>query len=486
MRAAGYVDGKHLEGEGKALVVENPSDGSEVARLSGLSIEQFKAAVVAARRAFDRGDWSQMPMRDRATLLQRFVDELEARSEATIAVLVSETGCPAHSSSIVAQFATPMKMAREIIDLASSLPEREEHSLPPAETTNRFGQKVRSLRRYTPLGVVVGISAYNFPLHTGVWKVMPALIAGNSVILRPNPLTPLSAMAFAEAAQAVGLPRGVLNVVMEPGVEGAQLLSSDAAVDMVTFTGSSAVGAQVAVQAAGTFKRVQLELGGKSAQIFLPEVADKAVGAAVTVCTSHAGQGCVLGTRIFVPAEMKAEIVAKAAAAVSALRQGYSSDPATQVGPVISANQVARCEHFVQLAVQHGGRVATGGKRPAHLNRGYYFEPTVLDLPDNRNPAAQEEIFGPVVGIIGYRDIDHAVEMANDSKYGLSGYVFGKDTEQAFAVAQRVQSGAVHVNGALSSTYAAFGGIKASGVGLERGIDGMRLFQRITIHSVTG
>ena len=136
--------------------------------------------------------------------------------------------------------------------------------------------------------------------------------------------------------------------------------------------------------------------------------------------------------------------------------------------------------------MENGGRVAAGGRRPAHLDRGYFFEPTVLDLPDNKNPAAQEEIFGPVASIIGYRDIDHAVEMANDSTYGLSGYVFGKDADEAFAVAKRVHSGAVHVNGALSSTYAPFGGIKASGVGLERGVEGMRLFQRITVHSVTG
>ena len=486
MHVAGYIDGQYVKGEGKELLVENPSDGSEVARFPGLSIGQFEAAVIAARRAFDRGDWSQMPLRDRAVVLHRFVDELEARSAATIAVLASETGCPPHSGAMFAQFATPMKMAREIIDLVISLPESEEHPLPLAETTNRLGQTVRSLRRYKPLGVVVGISAYNFPLHTGVWKIMPALIIGDCVILRPNHLTPLSAMAFAAAAEAVGMPPGVLNIVLEPGVEGAQLLTTHPAVDMVTFTGSSAVGAQVAAQAAATFKRVQLELGGKSAQIFLPDAAEKAVGAAAMVCTSHAGQGCVLGTRIFVPAERKAEIVEKAAAAVSALKQGYSSDPATQVGPVISANQVSRCEHFVRLAVEHGGRVAAGGKRPAHLDRGFFFEPTVLDLPDNSNPAAQEEIFGPVVGIIGYRDIDHAVEMANDSKYGLSGYVFGKDTEQAFAVAQRVQSGAVHVNGALSSTYAAFGGIKASGIGLERGVDGMRMFQQLTIYSVTG
>lgn len=424
-------------------------------------------------------------MSERAEILHRFIDALEERSETILDILVAETGCPPHSGSIQAQFATPMRMAREIIDFMASLPETEDNVLPPQEAQNRFGQTVRSLRHYTPLGVVVGISAYNFPLHTGVWKAMPALIAGDSVILRPNPLTPLSSMAFAEAAEAVGLPPGVLNIALEAGVEGAQLLTSHPSVDMITFTGSSTVGAQVATQAAGTFKRVHLELGGKSAQIFLPDAADKAAAAAATVCTSHAGQGCVLGTRIFVPENRKAEIVEMAATAVSALRQGYSVDPETQVGPVISAGQVARCEHYVKLAVEHGGRVATGGKRPPHLERGYYFEPTVLDLPDNQNPAAQEEIFGPVVGIIGYRDIDHAVEMANDSQYGLSGYVFGEDAEEAFAVARRVHSGAVHVNGALSSTFAPFGGIKSSGIGHERGVEGMRMFQRLTVYSVT-
>lgn len=485
MQVAGYVDGQFIIGMGEELIVDNPSDGSEIARFSGCSPQQVERAVIAARGAFDRGDWSQRTMAERASTLHHLIETMEARAKEITAVLVAETGTPLNSPVILAQFATPMRMAHEIIDLMVSLPEMEEHSLPLGERTNHLGHGVRSLRRYGPLGVVTGISAYNFPLHTGVWKALPALIAGNSVILRPNPLTPLSSLAFAEAAEAVGVPPGVLNIVMEAGVEGARLLTTHPYVDMISFTGSSSVGAQVATQAAATFKRVQLELGGKSAQIFLPDAVEGAPAAAASISTSHAGQGCVLGTRIFVPRERKDEIVAKAAAAVSALRQGRSDDPRTQVGPVISANQVARCEHFVKLAVEHGGRVAAGGKRPAHLNDGYYFEPTVLDLPDNSNPAAQEEIFGPVASFIGYRDVDHAVEMANDSRYGLSGYVFGGDSDEAFAVAQRIQSGAVHVNGALSSTYVPFGGIRASGIGHERGFEGMRLFQRMVIHSVT-
>lgn len=485
MQMAGYINGAFIAGLGAELVVENPSDGGIVARFPGVSVGQVNEAIETARAAFDHGPWRRLPMAERAALLHRLIGHMEANGAAITALLVAETGCPSGSPTLHSQFAVPLRMAREIIDFMAGLPETEQNALPAGETLNRLGQSVTSLCRYAPLGVVAGISAYNFPLHTGVWKAIPALIAGDSVILRPNPLTPLSSLAFAEAADAVGLPPGVLNVVLEAGVEGAQLLTTHRAVDMITFTGSSAVGAQVATQAAATFKRVQLELGGKSAQIFMPDAAERAVNAAVSVSTSHAGQGCVLGTRIFVPEARKAEIVAKAAAAVAALRLGHTDDPETQVGPVISAKQVARCEHFVRLAVEHGGRIATGGKRPAHLNQGFFFEPTVLDLPDNKNPAAQEEIFGPVASIIGYRDLDHAVEMANDSKYGLSGYVFGNDADAAYEIATRVQSGAVHVNGALSSTYAPFGGIKSSGVGHERGVIGMRMFQRMTVHSIT-
>lgn len=486
MQAAAYINGKFVTGEGAELRVDNPSDGSELACFPGVSVEQVDMAITAAHQAFIKGEWRKRPLAERAATLHRMIDVMEQRADAIKALLVAETGCPAYSNAMQAQFATPIRMAREIIDLMASLSETEENPLPFNERHNRLNQSVRSLRSYLPLGVVVGISAYNFPLHTGVWKAIPALIAGNSVILRPNPLTPLSSLAFAEAAESAGVPAGVLNVVLESGVAGAQLLTSHQLVDLITFTGSTPVGAQVAAQAAATFKRVHLELGGKSAQIFLPDSVERAVAAAVSVCTAHAGQGCVLGTRIFVPQTHKAEIVARAAAAVTALKVGYSTDAATQVGPVISANQVKRCEHFVQLAVEHGGTVVAGGNRPAHLAGGFFFEPTVLDLPDNSNPAAQEEIFGPVVSFIGYRDIDHAIEMANDSRYGLSGYVYGNNNDEALAVAMRIDSGAVHINGALSSSYVPFGGIKSSGLGHERGIEGMRMFQRLKIYSVTG
>lgn len=486
MSHAGYINGAFTVGLGETLTVENPSDGAQVARLPGLSESQIEEAIAAARQAFDRGVWSGLAMGERAAVLRRFVEALAGRAAKLAEVIVAETGCPPHSSTMRVQVQAPLRMGLECIEFFGSLPEIEDNPLPLSERAAPTGQMLQSLRRYTPIGVVAAIAAYNFPIYTAIWKVMPALMAGNTVVLRPNPLTPLSAMVLGEAADEAGLPPGVLNVALEAGHEGARLLTTHPSVDMVAFTGSTAVGAQVAVQAAPTFKRVQLELGGKSAQIFLPDAAERMPAQAVIVCTAHAGQGCALGTRLFVPEARKAELVAQAAAALSRLKVGRALDPDTQVGPVISAAQVARCEHFVKLAVAHGGRVAAGGTRPADLDGGHYFLPTLLDLPDNSNPAAQEEIFGPVVAVIGYRDLDHAVEMANDSRYGLSGYIHGEDRALALKVAMGVRSGSVHVNGALMSTYASFGGQRASGYGRERGVEGMRLYQQLSCLTLAG
>jgi aldehyde dehydrogenase (NAD+) len=233
-------------------------------------------------------------------------------------------------------------------------------------------------------------------------------VTGNAVILRPSPLTPISALIFALAAEDAGLPPGVLNVLVEGGVEGAQILTTQPGVDMVAFTGSTNVGKQVMAQAAGTMKRVQLELGGKSAQIFLPDAASEAIVQTAGVCLSHAGQGCVLGTRVFVPEAAKSEVLAGMKAALENVPIGEVTDPGAMLGPVISAAQVERCEHFVRLAVENGATIVTGGKRPPNRPRGYFFQPTVIDAPDNQNPAAREEIFGPVVTVIGYRDVDQA------------------------------------------------------------------------------
>jgi len=467
--------------------VVSPGTEQIVAEVASASGMQVAAAIAAARQAYDAGAWSNLPASARAELLRKFTAYLIAQRDRLVELAVREAGCPVSSGTMQAQVHRPLQQLLDAITLFLTLPEFEENPLPLAERITPRGGVVQSLRRYAPVGVVAAISSYNFPLYTNLWKVIPALLAGNSVVLRPNPLTPLSALILGEAAQAVGLPAGVLNNVAEPGAAGAIALSSHPDVDMVAFTGSTAVGAQVMTQAAATMKRLQLELGGKSAQIYLPDSVAEAHTAAAQVCMAHAGQGCTLGTRIFVPEAQKAQAMqAMAATLMKAMKIGDPADPTTTVGPVISAAQRERCQRYVDLAVQAGAKVVCGGKRPASPAKGFFFEPTILDTPDNRNPAAQEEIFGPVVCVIGYRDIEHAVEMANDSPYGLSGYVYGKDTRQALAVATRLRTGTVQINGGVQSAYASLGGWGASGVGRERGIEGLRIYQQIQCLNIQG
>ncbi len=470
-----YVAGRWIDG-GEGLAVENPADETLVCELSTTPLEEIRRAVAEARRSFDDGRWAHLAARERAKVLQVFVDYLESVREPFIATMVAEAGQPRMFAEM-AQFSAGVTLARNTIDLFLSLAEEEANPVPVDELVR--GRVAISIRRFEPVGVVSAITPYNGAVIMAFQKLIPALMAGNSVILRPSPLTPLSSLAFGAAAEAAGLPDGVLSVVVESGSAGAEILTSDPGVDMVSFTGSTAVGRQILAQAALTVKRVALELGGKSAQIYLPDAVARAGAGAAAVVAMTAGQACVAATRMFVPQAQKDEVLDAVTKAYSGITVGPPSDPAALMGPVISAAQRERCERFVALAEEHGGKVAQGGGRPDGLDRGYYFEPTVLDLPDNANPAAQEEIFGPVIGVIGYRDIDHAVQMANESIYGLSGQVYGADASAATAVARRLRTGAVNVNTGMFSAYAPSGGYKQSGLGRERGIDGIHAFQEV-------
>lgn len=480
MARAGFIDGAFITGEGAALAVQDPSTEEVFTEFPGLSAGQTEQAILAARHAFDHGPWPGLSAEARVAALGRFIAALGSRVPELIEIVMREAGCPKHSPSMGSQIQGPLKLSTDLLKLYLTLPETEENPIPLADRITPYGIVLQSHRRYTPMGVVAGISAYNFPIMTALMKVIPALATGNTLVLRPSPLTPLSHLALGEAAQEAGLPPGVLNLVLESGLEGGQAMSTHGAVDLISFTGSTGVGTQIMAQAAPTMKRMQLELGGKSAQVFLPDSVAGAAGAVLQVCTSHAGQGCALGTRIFVPEESKAEVVAQTRALLEQVKVGRADDPETKLGPVISEGQRARCEHFVAAAVDAGGSVIAGGKRPAHLDKGFFFEATALDLPDNANPAAQEEIFGPVVGIIGYRDLDHAVEMANDCRFGLSGYVHGKDKGAALKVALGIKSGTVNINAGMASAYISSGGQRMSGVGRERGVEGLRIFQAQT------
>lgn len=478
-----YVNGAFEAGKGVRFGVLDPSTEETIAEIAGASIDQVEAMIAAAKAA--QPAWAALSAQERVARLRRLLARVEARMGEMREILVREAGClgganPVAQGIMGFQTMMPLAQAKDALDFYLTLPETTDNPAPLDKRINPFGQLVQSVMRYTPVGVVSAIAAYNYPFFTAVWKVIPALVTGNAVILRPSPLTPISSLVFAQAAWEIGLPAGLLGVMIEGGTEGAQLLTTHKQVDMVAFTGSTGVGVQVMKQAADTMKRLQLELGGKSAQIFLPDAVKQAYGAAAGVCMTHAGQGCVLGTRIFVPEENKAEVLAAMKASLEHAVIGDAGADATTMAPVISAAQLARCEHFVKLAVEAGATVVAGGQRAASRTRGFFFEPTILDTPDNKNPAAQEEIFGPVVSVIGYRDVEHAIEMANDSGYGLSGYVYGTDKAAALAVAKRLKTGAVNVNGGMSTAFASSGGHKMSGIGRERGEEGLRLYQNVT------
>ncbi|HEY3670932.1 MAG TPA: aldehyde dehydrogenase family protein [Acidimicrobiia bacterium] len=476
-----YVAGRWVEGD-ESLPVENPADETQVAELSVTPDAEFRRAIDEARRAFDEGPWPSMTGAERARFVHSLVDHLEANADELVATMVAEAGQPTMFAEAV-QLRSGAVFARDTIDLYLSMSHEDYNPVPVDQLVT--GRVALSVRRHEPVGVVTAITPYNAAILMAFQKLIPALMAGNSVILRPSPLTPISSLMFGAAADAAGLPPGVLSVVVEAGATGAAMLTTDPAIDMVSFTGSTTVGKQILAQASSTVKHVALELGGKSAQIYLPDAVDRVATGAMMVVAMTAGQACVAATRMVVPRDQKDDVLNAVSGAYASLTVGPPTEPTSMLGPVISAAQRERCERFVGLAEEAGGKVAQGGGRPAGLDKGYYFEPTVLDLPDNGNPAAQEEIFGPVIGVLSYDDLDDAVRIANDSVYGLSAQVYGADVAAATNVARRLRAGAVNVNSSLFSAYAPGGGYKQSGLGRERGPEGIRAFQEVK-HMVIG
>ena len=472
-----YVAGSWVEGD-TPFAVENPADESTITELPSTPISEVERAIVGARSSFDAGVWADRSVKERAAVMHAFIDHVESARAEIVATCTAEAGQPTWFADMV-QATGGVSFSRDTIELYQGMSHEEINSNIPVDELIRGGATL-SVRRWEPVGVVAAITPYNAALLMALQKIIPALMAGNSVILRPSPLTPLSSLVLGAAAEAAGLPAGVFSVIVEGGAAGAELITTHPAVDMVSFTGSTTVGRQIAAQGAPTLKHIALELGGKSAQIYLADAVERVAAGAAQVIAGSSGQACVAATRMLVPQELKADVLAIVAATFGALPVGPPTTPGTMLGPVISASQRARCERFVALAEDNGGKVVVGGGRPANLEQGYYFEPTVLDVEDNSNPAAQEEIFGPVLTVIGYQDVDDAVRIANDSPYGLSGQVYSANVPAATAIARRIRSGAVGVNaGGLFSAYAPAGGYKQSGLGRERGPEGVRSFQEL-------
>jgi aldehyde dehydrogenase (NAD+) len=461
------VDGKLVPaGDGATYAVVNPATGAEIGRAPDATAADVDAAVAAARCAFDETSWST-DTELRVRCLRQLHQALLDHEDTFRALTTAEVGMPAFMQA-AAGFDAPVAGLAWVADLAEGYAfETDLGVAVPMGIASR-----RTVRREA-VGVVAAITPWNVPTQINLAKVGPALAAGCTVVLKPAPDTPWLACELGRlAAEHTDLPPGVLNVVSPRSDDVAARLTTDPRVDMVSFTGSTATGRAVMAAAAPTLKKVFLELGGKSAAIALDDADLTAVaGETAFAACIHAGQGCAITTRLLVPRERYDEAVQAAAATMEAIGARDPDDPGAVCGPVISRAQRDRVESYLRLAIEEGGRFATGG----HVidRDGFWVEPTVVAGLDNTSRLAQEEIFGPVLVVIAHDGDDDAVRIANESAYGLSGSVDSADLEHAKAVARRIRTGTLAVNGGVwFSPDAPFGGYKQSGVGREMGVAG--------------
>jgi aldehyde dehydrogenase (NAD+) len=461
-----FIGGKWTDpSTDQVISVHSPATGEYVGRVPMAAAADVDAAVAAARAAFDTGGWPATPPAERAGVIAAAVKLLEDRKDYFTHLLTGETGQPPTIIEMM-HWAGSMGALNFFAGAADAV----------KWTETRNGAYGQSIVSREPMGVVGAIVAWNVPLFLAVNKLGPALLAGCTVVLKPAAETPLTANAFAEVLAEAGLPEGVLSVV--PGdVETGRALTENSGLDMLTFTGSSAVGREVGKRAADGLKPCTLELGGKSAAIVLEDV-DLAAAVPMMVFSGvmNAGQGCVNQTRILAPRSRYDEIVEAVSTFVRALPVGLPTDPATQIGPLISEKQRTRVEGYIAKGVEEGARLVCGGGRPKGLDTGYFVEPTVFADVDNTMTIAQEEIFGPVLSIIPYDGEEEAIRIANDSVYGLAGSVWTTDVPKGVRISQRVRTGTYGINWYAFDPGSPFGGYKNSGIGRENGPEGIEHF----------
>ncbi|MFJ7345094.1 aldehyde dehydrogenase family protein [Streptomyces sp. NPDC101110] len=444
-----YIDGAWRPAAGPDVIeVVNPVDEQVIGTVPAGTAQDVDSAVRAARAALP--GWAATPPAERAARLSALRDVLVARADEIAETVTAELGSPLKFSQAV-HAGVPIAVAGSYAELAA---------------TYAFEEKTgNSVVHQEPVGVVAAITPWNYPLHQIVAKVAPALAAGCTIVVKPAEDTPLVARLFAGAVHEAGIPAGVFNLVTGLGPVAGQALAEHPGVDLVSFTGSTAVGRQIAAIAAGQIKKVALELGGKSANVILPS-ADlaKAVNVGVANVMSNSGQTCSAWTRMLVHREQYDEAVELAAAAA-----GKYGD---RIGPVVNAKQQARVRGYIEKGVAEGARLVAGGPE-APRGSGYFVSPTVFaDVTENMT-IAQEEIFGPVLSILAYEDEEDALRIANGTVYGLAGAVWAGDEAEAVAFARRMETGQVDINGGRFNPLAPFGGYKHSGVGRELGVHGL-------------
>ncbi len=460
-----YIDGSWREPAGRELLeVVNPATERAFATIRLGTAEDVDAAARAARRAF--GAWAESGVEERVAVIRNIIAGIKSRAGELAAAISAEMGAPMRLAS-TAQVGSGLGHFQSIIPILENYPFEESRG--------------NSLIVKEPAGVCGFITPWNWPLNQIACKIAPALAAGCAIVLKPSEIAPVSAYLLAEIIAESGLPAGVFNLVNGDGPTVGAAIASHPEIDLVSFTGSTRAGREVARNAADGIKRVTQELGGKSANIILDDVADfaRAVGGGVIGCFGNSGQSCNAPTRMLVPESRMAEAAEIARAAAAKATVGDPKEEGTRLGPVASEAQFNKIQGLIEQGIAEGAELVTGGLgRPEGLETGYYVKPTVFAKVSNDMTIAREEIFGPVLCIIGYKDDEDAVAIANDTEYGLSGYVSGEPSH-AGGIARRLRTGNVHINGAGPDFAAPFGGYKKSGNGREWGVEGFEEFLEV-------
>jgi aldehyde dehydrogenase (NAD+) len=460
-----YIDGSWVTPHGDETVDVVDATTEEVIGTVPLGTkEDVDAAVAAARGAFD--EWAAISPSERAKYATRIAEALTARMSEVASLISHEVGMPLSLSTMI-QAGLPIATFSSMSDLIGDIAWEEEIG--------------NSLVVKEPVGVVGAITPWNYPLHQIAAKVAPAITAGCTVVLKPSEVAPLNAFLLAELIDEVGLPPGVFNLVSGLGPVVGEALAAHPDVDMISFTGSTRAGRRVSELAAASVKRVALELGGKSPNVLLDDADfETAVQNGVTMCYLNSGQTCSALTRMIVPRSRLAQVEELAVKAAEEYRTGSPFEETTRLGPLVSAAQRDRVRSYIEKGVEEGAKLLTGGSdAPEGQERGFFVRPTVFSEVTPEMTIAREEIFGPVLCIMAYETEDEAIELANDSDYGLAGGVWSRDPEHAKAVARRLRTGRVDVNGGAFNTLAPFGGYKQSGNGRELGKFGLEEFLEV-------
>jgi aldehyde dehydrogenase (NAD+) len=453
-----YIDGAFTTPHGEELAdLFNPATEARIGQVRLGDATDARAAVAAAKRAFPA--FSRTSKAERIALLRRLHDAVAARADDLAAAMREEYGAPAYFVGFSAKHA-----AEVFLNMATTLE--------AYDFTRTIGRAEVTMQ---PLGVVAAITPWNSDIGFICGKLATAIAAGCTIVIKPSEMSAIQTQVVTQALHAAGLPPGVFNIVTGRGdVVGAEL-TAHPDVAKVTFTGSTAVGKTILRAAADTFKRVTLELGGKGPNIILPDAdLDAAIPTALMVGLANSGQACVAGTRILAPEARLPEILERLKAGVAAIKTGPPTEPAVQVGPMVSQKQWDRVQAYIRLGLEEGAQLLAGGEgRPDDLERGWFVRPTIFTGVTNAMRIAREEIFGPVLCVIPYRDEAEAIAIANDTAYGLQAYVHGSDIDHARAIADQLESGRVVINGAPHEPLAPFGGFKQSGIGREYGAFGL-------------